>query len=159
MRLFLLGAPCAGKTTLTGRLRRDLRCPVLDMDAELVQLNGGVWPSLETKRGLTLRVLAEASLLDHVVLAYSLLAEDGLALLDAHRWCVALLDLPESVMRERAARRERQEGWSNIEWLPTHLENIADLKQKRVFSHVLDASRPLPDVTRAVVSIMSGPRP
>jgi shikimate kinase len=35
MKMFLLGAPCAGKTTLALGLREVLSCPVLDMDEEL----------------------------------------------------------------------------------------------------------------------------
>lgn len=52
MKLFLLGAPCAGKTMLMLPLRATLTYPVLDMDEEILRLNGGRWPPIEAKQGL-----------------------------------------------------------------------------------------------------------
>lgn len=110
MRLFLLGAPASGKTTLMSPLRSELDCPVLDMDEELRRVNSGAWPELDVKRGQTLDIMSELSLRKDVVLAYSLLDEAGLDLLRARQWSLVLLDLPESVMRRRAAERERIEA-------------------------------------------------
>jgi len=154
MRLFLLGAPCAGKTTLMGPLRRELDCPVLDMDEELKVMNKGAWPPLERKRDLSRQVILQASELEDVVLAYSLLGDNELALLRAREWWLALLDLPESVMRSRAAIRERREGWSNVWWLPSHLDNIAYLRQRDAFTSVLDATRPVREVVEDVLALM-----
>ncbi|GAA3601562.1 hypothetical protein GCM10022223_16600 [Kineosporia mesophila] len=155
MRLFLLGAPCAGKTTLMAPLRKALDGPVLDLDEELKQLNGGLWPSsFAAKRVLTRRILRETSRLDDVVLAYSLLDDEDLALLRERDWRLVLLDLPESVMRERAAHREREEGWSNVHWLPSHLDNIAHLRETGAFDDVLDATLPVPEVVSALTALV-----
>ncbi len=76
MRLFLLGAPCAGKTTLMAPLRRELTCPVLDMDEEILRVNHGVWPHLDRKRGQTRHLIAELSEQRDVVLAYSIIDDE-----------------------------------------------------------------------------------
>lgn len=78
MRLLLLGAPCAGRATL---ISRRLACPVLDMDEEIMSINGGTWPTLEHKRVLANHVVDDASHHDSVVLTYSLLDEQQLAVL------------------------------------------------------------------------------
>jgi shikimate kinase len=155
MKMFLLGAPCAGKTTLVLGLREVLSCPVLDMDEELVRVNGGTWPASGVKRSLSSRVLDEASALGGVVLAHSRLDAEQLASLVAHGWVIALLDVPEAVLRARAQERLARDGWSNVEWLPVHLEDIADLRGRQVFSHVLDANQPTTALVRAVVDLMS----
>ncbi len=150
MRLLLLGAPGSGKSSLMTPLRQELGLPVLDMDEELVKLNGGAWPHLDLKRGQTRQIMTDWSEAEDVVLAYSILDAEGLALARERGWTVVLLDVPEAVLRERAARRERLEGWTNIEWLPTHLENIAWLTSQNAFGAVLDGTRPLPEVAEAV---------
>ena len=155
MRMFLLGAPCAGKTTLVSRLRESLSCPVLEMDEELVRVNGGIWPSLEVKRALSSQVLDEASRLNHVVLAHSRLDDGQLRSLRATGWVIGLLDLPEAVMRSRAEERQLREGWSNVEWLPEHLRNIEHLRSRQAFSHVFDATLPTTTLVLELAQIMS----
>jgi shikimate kinase len=154
MKLFLLGAPCAGKTTLMAPLRTTLTYPVLDMDAEISRLNGGTWPAIEAKRGLARQVIDEASRHDDAVLAYSLLDREQLGVLNDHGWVVYLLDLPEVVLRERAEQRLEREGWTNIEWLPLHLRNIEELLAQDAFAHVLDATLPVPALVGALLEIL-----
>lgn len=156
MRVFLLGAPCAGKTTLMTPLRALLSCPVLDMDDEIRTLNGGTWPRIEAKRGLARRVIERASHSDDGVLAYSLLDQQQLALLNAHGWVVCLLDVPEAILRGRAERRLHSEGWTNIEWLPLHLRVIDDLLARGAFAHVLDATMPVPALAATIMAILEG---
>jgi len=90
-------------------LREVLDCPLLDMDDELLRLNGGVWPPLELKRGLSSQVIDELSRLGDVVLAYSVLDDEQLGALIAAEWVICLLDLPEEVMRHRADERLARE--------------------------------------------------
>lgn len=155
MRMFLLGAPCAGKSTLVPLLREVLDCPVLDMDDELMRLNGGTWPALETKRDLTNDVIEEASRLDHVLLAHSYLDDEQLGSLRSSGWVVGLLDLPESVMTSRADERLARDGWTNVEWLPFHLENIEHLSAQQAFSHVFDATLPTTTLVEALAETMN----
>ena len=156
MKLFLLGAPCAGKTTLMTPLRAALSCPVLDMDEEIARLNGGAWPPIEAKRGLVRHVMDQASRNDEAVLAYSLLDPDQLGLLNDQGWIVCLLDVPEEVLRERAELRLSREGWTNIDWLPLHLHNIDELIAQHAFAHVLDATLPVPALVETLLEILGG---
>jgi hypothetical protein len=97
MKVFLLGAPCAGKTTLIKALREVLDSPLLDMDDELLRLNGGIWPPLELKRRLSSQVIDEASRLGDVVLAYCVSV-------DTLRRRVAAGELPASRLGRRLIR-------------------------------------------------------
>ena len=159
MKLYLLGAPCAGKSTLVPALRWWLECPVLDMDDELLILNGGVWPDLGIKRALTDRVIAEASRLDDMVLAHSMVDDEQLASLVGTGWSVGLLDAPEEVLRSRAAERLVRNGWTNVEWLPMHLSLIEDLRSRQSFSYVFDATLPTEQLVRSVAGAMTGDGP
>lgn len=156
MKLYLLGAPCAGKSTLVPVLRDWLECPVLDMDDELLLLNGDVWPDLGIKRALTDQVIAEASRLDDVVLAHSMVDDEQLASLVGTGWSVGLLDAPEEVLRSRAEERLACDGWTNVEWLPMHLSLIKDLRSRQAFSYVFDATLPTEQLVRAVAGAMTG---
>jgi hypothetical protein len=51
VRVFVLGAACAGKRTVCSNLRAhsDLDLNVVDMNDEILSLNGGVWPDIRTK--------------------------------------------------------------------------------------------------------------
>ena len=91
-----------------------------------------------------------------MVLAYSLLDEDQLCVLNDHGWVVCLLDLPEAVMRSRAQERFAREGCTNIEWLPLHLRNIEDLRARYVFVHMLDATSPTSRLVETVLKILDG---
>ncbi len=157
VKLFLLGAPCAGKSTLVPRLRESLGCPVLDMDDELLSLNSGVWPDLGIKRALTSQVIAESSRLDDVVLAHSIVDDEQLASLVATGWIVGLLEAPDEVLRTRADERLARDGWTNVEWLPMHLSIIERLSAQQAFSYVFDATLPITHLVRAVADVMSGP--
>jgi hypothetical protein len=152
--LFLLGAPCAGKSTLVPLLREVLDCPVLDMDDELLRLNGATWPALEAKRDLTSQVIAEATRLDRVLLAHSYLDDEQLGWLRSSGWVIGLLDLPEAVMRSRAEERLARDGWTNVEWLPFHLENIEHLSAQQAFGHVYDATMSATSLVEALAETM-----
>lgn len=152
--MFLLGAPCAGKSTLVPPLREILDCPVLDMDDELLRLNGGAWPALDAKRALTDRVLADASEHPDVIVAHSYVDDEQLVSLKEAKWLIGLLDLPEEVMRSRAAERLARDGWSNVEWLPWHLRKIDQLRQEHAFSYVFDATLPTTTLALAVAGTM-----
>jgi shikimate kinase len=148
--MLLLGAPCAGKSTLVPLLQEALGCPVLDMDEELVRLNGGAWPPLAAKRALTDQVFAEASTQEDVVVAHSYVDDEQVVWLREAEWVIGLLDLPEHVMRSRAEERLVREGWSNVEWLPWHLEKIDQLHAEHAFSYVFDATLPTTTLALAI---------
>lgn len=157
MKLFLLGAPGSGKTTLIAPLRERLTIPVLDMDEEVKRANGGVWPSLDVKRALTKGILRDLSLLDDVVLAYSVLDDEGLEVLRDHGWRLVLLDLAEPQLRERLTRREAEQGWTNVEWLPFHLDNISYLRGLAVFDDVVDAAGEPREVVDSLCALVGTP--
>lgn len=92
-----------------------------------------------------------------MVLAYSILDDEQLTALVAAEWVICLLDLPEDVMRERAEQRLAREGWTNIQWLPGHLQTIEDLRARNAFFVVLDATLPTAVSVSAVAHLMHSP--
>lgn len=61
-------------------------------------------------------------------------------------------------MRSRAEQRLADEGWTNIEWLPMHLNNIAEHRARDVFSVVLDATLPTPRLVEEVLRTLDDGR-
>jgi len=45
MKVFVFAVQCAGKTTLANYLRNSKSCKVIEMDDEILRLNGGSWPT------------------------------------------------------------------------------------------------------------------
>ena len=141
MRLFVLGAPCAGKTTVAARLRcRDVG--VIDADDELERLNGGVWPDIETKNERLLPIVLElAAALPEVVLFNSYMPLDRTRQLRDCGFAVVLLVVSDVELRPRDRVRIAEEGWSNLEWFEWHQSVITDHFEAGLIDHVIDGER------------------
>jgi hypothetical protein len=126
VRLFVLGAPCGGKSTVTTCLRRR-GIDVSDADDEIVRLNGGVWPDIETMNERFLpRVLDIAGSKPEVVLFNSSMPLDRTRQHRDRGFVVVLLDVSEEKLRRRDRVRLAAEGWTNIEWFDWHQSVIRE---------------------------------
>ena len=47
------------------------------------------------------------------------------------------------------------DGWTNVEWLPFHLQNIEHLSAQQAFSHVYDATLPTTTLVEALAETMN----
>ncbi len=156
MRVFLLGAPCAGKTTLVEPLR-SVGITVIDTDDEIVRLNGGTWPDIETKNARFLpQVLDAAAALDEVVLLNSYLPLERTRQLRGSGFVVALLDVDPDELRRRDAVRQAEEGWTNIEWLDWHQSVIQDHRHADLIDQVIDGHQDPEQVARDVAAVLRG---
>jgi hypothetical protein len=139
--MFVLGAPCAGKTSAATRLRRR-DVDVIDTDGEIERLNGGVWPDIETKNEHLLPIVLDlASALPEVVLFNSYMPLDRTLQLKDRGFAIALLDVSASELRRRDRVRLSDEGWSNVEWSDWHQSVITDHLEAGLIDHVIDGER------------------
>ncbi len=76
-RIFLVGMPGVGKTTLGRLLAAELQCPFADLDTEIEQQVGRAVPEIFREEGETFFRKCEASALRHVGQASSLVLATG----------------------------------------------------------------------------------
>ncbi len=153
MKLFVLGAPCSGKSTVAMSLR-SADIPVIDVDDEVVRRNEGTWPDIDTKNELLGHILADAAALPAVVVLNSYLPLDRTAALREDGFAVALLDVAPDELRRRDARRLAEEGWTNIEWFDWHQSVIRDHLDAGLVDHVVDGDRPPADVAADLLALV-----
>lgn len=145
MRLFVLGAPCSGKTTVAGLLRGGA-ATIVDVDDEMVRRNGGVWPAIEAKDRLLGDVLEAAATEDEIVVLNSYMPLERTRWLRAHGFAVVLLDVPVAELRRRDDVRMAAEGWTNREWADWHQDRIEEHRDADLVDHVVDGGRPAGEV-------------
>jgi predicted kinase len=156
VQLFVLGAPCSGKSTVVQHLRRSAPGPVVvDVDDEIVRLNGGSWPDIETKNERYLPMVLEAAAAEPRVLLFnSYMPLDRTRWLRTHGFKVVLLDVPDAELRRRDRVRCAAEGWTNIEWFDWHQSVIREHLQDGLVDHVVDGARETSDVAAALVALL-----
>ena len=121
--------PCAGKSTVA-RLLRDRGVNVIDMDDEILRLNGGQWPeTIEIKENvLQPKMLDAVSEMPSVVLLNSYMQVERTRALRTAGFRTVLLRVSDRELQRRDRQREAQEGWSNREWSDWHRRNLDDLR-------------------------------
>lgn len=152
MKLFVVGVPCSGKSTVAACLREEFGLNAVDVDDQILRLNQGVWPSdLETKNEVLLpKVLNEALEIDEVILFNSYLFPSHAALLREAGFRILLLEVPEAEIRRRDAVRFKEEGWTNIEWLDWHRSVIGELRADGFIDDVIAGNRAVGAVAEAI---------
>lgn len=158
-RLFVVGAPCSGKSTVAAFLRDEFRVNAIDVDDEILRLNDGVWPSdLDTKNEVLLpRVLNEALQMESVVLFNSYLFVSHAAQLREAGFRILLLEVPEEELRRRDASRFAKEGWTNIEWFDWHQSVISELRAHGFIDQVIPGDQEVRAVARAISDEVAPP--
>jgi hypothetical protein len=156
VRIFLLGAPCAGKTTIAGPLRA-AGVTTIDTDDEIVRLNGGSWPDIEAKNERFLPMVIEAAArLAEVVLLNSYMPVERTRQLRDQDFVVALLEVPEDELRRRDQIRLEAEGWTNREWFDWHQSVIREHRESNLIDHIIDGARASDEVTVDVLTLLRG---
>lgn len=141
-RVFVLGVPCSGKSTIAGRLRRIEGLTVIDMDDEVVARNGGSWPDIAQKNEVFVpQVLDEVCAMDRVIVfnSYSLL--EWTTRLREVGFTVVLLDVTEDEQVRRDERRFAAEGWTNREWFGWNRTVVADHVNAGLIDLVVDGTQ------------------
>lgn len=158
VKIFVVGAPCAGKTTVAGILRAEWGLNAVDMDDEIARLNGGAWPTIEHKdEVLQPLVLDSAVAATEIILLNSYMQVERAARLRAAGFRVVLLDVHKEELLRRAWQRQAEHGPTNIEWYDWHEANLAALKSAGLIDDVLSGEQPPEDVARALAAIAHRP--
>jgi hypothetical protein len=141
VKLLVVGPICSGKTTVARHLRSG-SAAVVDLDDELVRLNGGVYPDIETRKTVIApQALANACAMAEVILLHSTLAPSDVLKLRAAGFTTALLKVSEVELRPRYKSRLDAEAWTNEAWFDDNQALIDLLRRQRLFDHIIDGER------------------
>jgi hypothetical protein len=154
VRLFVLGAPCAGKSTIATCLRRH-RIDVVNADDEILRLNGDVWPDIETKNARFLRMVLDiAGSKPQVVLFDSYMPLERTRQLRDCGFAVALLDVSEEKLCRLDRRRLAEEDWTNIEWFEWHRSVIREHDEAGLRDDVIDGERDPNEIAAEPIALL-----
>ena len=154
----MVGTACAGKTTLARHLQALSTFNVVDMDDEIVRLNGGVWPDIETKDDVVLpKVLEGVRAMPEVVLLGCVSVERTRDLRQAG-FSTVLLDVSDAELRRRDAVRLAEEGWTNVEWFDVNQSAIRALRDHDLFDYVISGEQRVEVVAAQILSLIEDRR-
>ena len=150
----MLGAACAGKTTLTRHLRATCRVHAIDTNDEILRLNDGVWPSIDRKNQVLLPMVLEAVMaMDQVVLFNSYMPARRMTQLRATGFQTVLLAVSEAELRRRHAVRFAEEGWTNVEWFAWNQGHINELRDDGLFDCVVSGEQDVAAVASEILEL------
>jgi len=152
-RLLVLGACCAGKTSLHDGLR-DRLCAIESDDAVLERA-GGTWPSAPSEiRRLVVEIASEALAMENVVYLSSFVPTPQIRKARADGFTVAVLQVPRDELERRNRERQRAGGHGDMShWFESQLENYADLEAEHLIDLAIDGSQPLNNLVASVAAL------
>jgi predicted kinase len=157
MKLLIVGAPNSGKTTVSRELRESLGLNVVDMDDEIVRLNDGVWPDIDTKNEVVQpKVLEVVMAMPEVVLFNSYMSVERTRRLREAGFRIVLLDVSEAELRRRNAKRVAEESWTNIEWFDWHRKSIQELQDNNLFDYSISGEQDVKSVATDIARLAKG---
>ena len=154
MKIFILGAPASGKTTIAAQIREVSDVKAIDVDDEIIALNNDVWPDIETKNNILLpRVIDEATKADNVILFNSYMPVKELEKLRDAGFKIVLLEVSEKELKRRHIERQTvTEGWRNEEWFDWHQTIIKELHNKGYIDDVMSGEQTTQEIVRLILS-------
>jgi broad-specificity NMP kinase len=160
MKLFVLGVPCSGKSTICKLINSSYNIRAIDVDDEIVRLNNGAWPEMSHKNEVVIpRVMESLLSANEALVFHSFIDTNDLEALRAAGFTIALLAVsPEELLR-RHDRRQSIEGWSNVEWFDWNQNAAAEFERSGLIDEVIDAERPVEAVASDIVALFGKTAP
>jgi adenylate kinase family enzyme len=142
LKAIVIGASCAGKTTLVRYLRARSDLPLLEIDDELVRENGGEYPSdyQHKHQVVAPRVIEQVLRKDSIVFFTNTdyFTDADLSLARSREFKIIQLEIPLTVLRDRNCRRVKEERYPDIgEWLNHMVEYQDKLREQGLVDHVI----------------------
>ena len=152
----MLGAACAGKSTVCRHLRRVRGVNAVDTNDEILRLNGGDWPTVDRKNEVLLPIVLDSVIdMPEVVLFNSYMPVDRMIQLRQVGFRTALLDVSEDELRRRHAVRLAEEGWTNARWLDWNQEHLREIRGSDLFDQVISGEQDVASVAANILAVAS----
>ena len=153
-RILVVGAACAGKTTLCRHLRTACGVVAIDTNDEILRLNNGAWPSIDRKNQVLLPMVLDAVMtMEDVVLFNSYMPALQMSQLRRAGFRTVLLDVSEAELRRRHRARFAEEGWTNVQWLEWNQNHINELRNADQFDDVICGEQDVASVASEILRL------
>ncbi len=152
LKVLVLGACCAGKSSLCEELRPHHRS-VVECDEAVMRAAGGVWPTAaDENRRLVVEAATATLARDEVIFLTSWVPTEMLEAARTDGFRVVLLQVPEPELGRRNRVRLAAGGHSDVShWFGPQLSNYEALLADGLIDVVLDGTRPIPDLAAEVL--------
>ncbi len=129
----------------------------MDLDDELVRLNGGTYPDIATRKTVVApQALANVAAMPDVIVLHSNLTPDEMQALRTAGFVTALLEVSPPELRRRHKVRLAEEGWTNEEWFEANQALIDSLRSDVGFDHTIDGEQDAASVAAQVARLATG---
>lgn len=155
MKLLILGPQCAGKTTVAAYLRAHTDLHLVEIDEEILKLNGGTWPKddLHKEEVLEPQILDRVALLPMVIFFVNHLHTERTIKLRNHDFYVIALKAKKELLLQRNQQRMAKEGYPDASiYIDSQLSNIAELQKQGLIDRTIDAAQPTTTIAREIIA-------
>lgn len=159
MKLLVVGAACAGKSTIAVYIRGVLELKAVDIDDEIVRLNGGTWPDIPTKNEVVMPKVMEELAAAKDVLVFGNPRLEEVQFLRRAGFKVVLLEVSSEELRRRDAIRLAEEGWTNIQWLDYNQATLNEMQVHNLFDHAISGERDVGSIAADILKLQHDVNP
>jgi shikimate kinase len=158
MKIFVFAVQCGGKTTLAKYLRNLTDHEVVEMDDEIVQLNGGSWPRDMQHKITNLEpiVYSDISAKHDVIFIDSHLATERAIKLKGSNFKILYVELSRGELTQRNKHRFESGSQDDaIQWIDMELKNAEELHDKGLFDYAINGEQPTEKIAKELLGYIS----
>jgi adenylate kinase family enzyme len=158
MKLLIFGAQCSGKTTLVKYLRSKDKLPMVEMDAEVVKLNGGTWPKDITlkEKNIDTVILQQVLAMDNVIFFVNHLTIDQVERFKEEGFTIVVLKVNRSELLRRNQKRIKEEDYDDAsKWIEMQLADTKELKKGALIDKVIDGEQPTAVTAKELLALIT----
>lgn len=157
MKVLVFGAQCSGKTTLVKYLHSIHSLPLIEIDEEILKLNGGSWPSIgeQKEKDFATLILKNLLAMEEVCFFVNHLTLDQVKQFVNAGFKIIVLEVKESVLYRRNQKRILEEEYDDAsKWIRMQLDDIKQLKHHGLIDQIIDGERTTAIVAKDLRSSM-----
>lgn len=158
MKVFVFAVQCGGKTTLAKYLRGSTGCKIVEMDDEIMHLNGGSWPrDIQYKvTDFEPIVYSNISAKHDVIFMDSHLAIERAAKLKGSNFKILYIELSRNELIQRNRHRFESGNQDDAsQWIDLELKNAEDLRNKGLFDYTINGKQPTEKIAEELLDYIS----
>lgn len=153
-KIIILGPPLTGKTTLTNYLRDNLKLPVVDMDKELLRLNGGKWPGnySELNKRLINHVITDVLAIEDVILSAFYFGIDELKEARVKGFEVVQLEIDKAIVIARNQERLKLEPDNDaFQYYEKNLTYQMKIRKQGLVDRIIRSDKPVEEIAKELL--------
>ncbi len=150
MKIFIFAVQCAGKTTLANYLRKSNAYQVIEMDDEILRLNGNVWPTdFQYKiTDLEPAVYGRIEKMQDVIFMDNHLALEQASKFKRRGFSIIYIEVERDILLQRNKERVQSSDQDDAsQWIDSELENAKQLIKNGLVDKIIDGDQSTQEIT------------